>query len=107
MTLAVGGTLNPNQPTNLSCENANAHLIGWPISCAGHMYTRRYYRASHWLKNQRENIGRMRRFCASGSQFLLVKNLKPQREDFEKMRWLCEFRLLSHWLKIPRANFAK
>ena len=33
--------------------------------------------------------------------------LKIQREDFEKMRWLCEFRLPSHWLKIPRANFAK
>ena len=33
--------------------------------------------------------------------------LKTQREDFKKMRWLCEFRLLSHWLKIPRANFAK
>ena len=28
-SLAVGGTLNPNQPTNLSCENANANLIGW------------------------------------------------------------------------------
>ena len=40
-------------------ENANAHLIGWPISCAGHMYTRRYYRVSHWLKNQRENIGKI------------------------------------------------
>ena len=28
-------------------------------SCAGHMYTRRYYRISHWLKNQREKIGKI------------------------------------------------
>ena len=38
----------------LSCENANALLIGWPISCAGHMYPRRYHRISYWLKNQPE-----------------------------------------------------
>ena len=47
-----GGSVHRGR--GLSCKNANAQLIGWSISCAGHVFPRRYYRVSYWLKNQRE-----------------------------------------------------
>ena len=89
----------------LSCANANAHLIGWPISCAGHVYTRRYYRVSYWLKNQPEKYWkRCEDFARVVRSFYW---LKTHRENIEKMRKFREFRLVYHWLKIPHTNFAR